>query len=125
MNGYIFLFLFLGWTAFHLFSIKKFNEATPGLSAWNSFKGYFSNDLWGFLISVIFLIVLSLFISFGMTDILTTILGIPAEYQTDRLQYLLAFYMGLQIQFVIRIFTKSNPIDSRTLPAEVQAKIGE
>jgi hypothetical protein len=123
MVGIVFLFTFLGWLVYHLKSIKKFNDQTPGLNAFTSFKGYFINDLWGFIISTIFLIVIAFFISIGMSDIIGVLLGVPVEFQTDRLQLVLAFFVGNNIQMVVDAFTKTNPMDERTLPREIRNEI--
>ena len=123
MVGIVFLFTFLGWLVYHLKSIKKFANATPGLAPWPSFTGYFKNDLWGFIISTIFLVVIAFFISIGMSDIIGVMLGVPPEFQTERLQIVLAFFTGNNIQIAAEMFTKTNPMDTRTLPPEVKQAI--
>ena len=125
MDLFIWLFTFLGWLIFHLSSLKKFNSATPGLTIGMSVKAYFINDFFGFMISVIAMVVFATLITFGMADILSSILGIPKEYQSDRLQILIAFVTGINIQFVINFFTKTNPMDTRTLPAEIKKDIND
>jgi hypothetical protein len=123
MVGMVFLFTFLGWLVYHLKSIKDFTAATPGLNPIQSIKGYFVNDVWGFIVSTIFLCVLAFFISKGMSDIIGVLLGVPAEFQTERLQLVLAFFVGNNIQMVVEVFTKTNPIDERTLPQSIRKEI--
>lgn len=115
--------VFAGWLINHFLSIKSFADSTPGLNFWNSFKGYFQNDPWGFMVSGIFLFVTAFFISLGMSDFLSKILGIPIEYQGEGAKFFVAFLLGMQIQRIIKIFTKQNPIDMRTLPEPVKEKV--
>lgn len=125
MNGLIFLFTFLGWLVYHFKSIKKFNSSTPNLNPWISFKGYFINDFWGFIISATFLVVIAFLISVGMSDIISSLLGVPVEFQTDRLQIVLAFYCGVNIQLVADMFTKTTPVDERKLDPIIKQQQAE
>lgn len=50
-----------------------------------------------------------------MSDIISSLLGVPVEFQTDRLQVVLAFYCGVNIQLVAEMFTKTTPVDERKL----------
>lgn len=120
MNGIVLLFTFLGWMVYHFKSIKKFNEATPNLNPLVSVKGYFINDFWGFIISTIFLVVTAFFLSLGMTDIIGVLLGVPPEFQTERLQLVMAFFTGVNIQMVVEAFSKTPPMDERKLDPAIK-----
>lgn len=106
----IFLYVLMGWLIFHLRSIKKYNESTPQLKFLPSIKCYFEKDPWGFIISVIALIFFSNMLNLGMSGMLSAILGIPQEFQSPNLQRYVAFTVGINIQFLVSSFTKSDQV---------------
>ncbi len=122
-NLYIFLMVLAGWLINHCLSIKNFADATPNLSFTDSVKGYFLNDPFGFIASAIAMSVISFLIIIGLSAFLSSILGIPVQFQTPELKFLIAFLLGMQTQRFIKTFTKTNPMDERTLPEPVKEKI--